>query len=117
MKCIFKIEKLFYHRVVRPWLYNDKIYKWTNIGKLEKHLLDSLQSFNNQILDMKSRKYKDYAFHARNTKKLGMLDLLLEAKYTTGDITDGEILDEINTFMFAVRSTMSIKSMINLFIL
>lgn len=105
---LFKIGKIFYHRMMRPWLHNNTIfYNLSSTGKLEKRLLKIFHDFNNEIVKERSKRFTEVEStvepeHSIDNKKLAMLDLLLEAKYSKGKINDKEIQDEVSTFMFAV---------------
>lgn len=96
--------------MMRPWLYSNAIfYNLTSTGKLEKRLLETIHDFNDRIVKTRSEKYVQIKQvkspeHSSVTdrKKLALVDLLLEAKYSSGKINDKGIKDEVSTFMFAV---------------
>lgn len=109
---IHNLGKIFYHRIVRPWTYQDTIFKlFFKEGKLENTLLNSIKGFTNNIIrkreesfeKVKNRpeeKNENNKYYGR--KKMAMLDLLLNSKLAHGSIDDEGIEDEVNTIMFEV---------------
>lgn len=91
--------------MMRPWLYSNTIfYNFSSDGKLENKLLKIIHDFNNKIVQKRAEQYaldKEYANNS-DRKKLAMVDLLLEEKFTSGKINDKGIQDEVSTFLFAV---------------
>lgn len=107
-----RIGKIVTQRLLRPWLYNGKLYyNFTLSGYREKGLVKVLHSFTNKVIKERSEKFEtfkmpvgenDDGFNYSKRKKLAMLDLLLNAKINDGSIDDKGIQDEVNTFMFEV---------------
>ncbi|PSN43038.1 Cytochrome P450 4C1 [Blattella germanica] len=76
-------------RMLMPWLYPDFIYYLTPAGRREKKYLNILHGFT----------YKDDIIPGLR-KKLAFLDILLEASEKGSKLTDEEIREEVDTFMF-----------------
>lgn len=107
-----QVGKIITHRLSRPWLYFNKIfYNFTKLGYRERQLVKILHNFTNKVIRERSNNFEkfdlpanenDEEFNYSKRKRLAMLDLLLNAKVSSGIIDDKGIQDEVNTFMFEV---------------
>ncbi|KAG5886304.1 hypothetical protein JTB14_003460 [Gonioctena quinquepunctata] len=108
-KAIFDFGHNMAWRVVRPWLYPDFIFKFTNQYKKVKSAVDTLHDFSTNIIEERK---KNFDFHGSGSysegKKIAMLDLLLKFKYEGEDIDDEGIREEVDTFMFEGHDTTSV---------
>lgn len=107
---LFKLGKIFFLRLLRPWLYSELIfYNFSSIGRVEKKLINIIHDFNNKIVQKRAEQYAlikqtEYVNNP-DKKKLTLVDLLLEEKFTSGKMNDKAIQDEVSTFLFAVSTT------------
>ncbi|KAJ9581171.1 hypothetical protein L9F63_023649 [Diploptera punctata] len=96
-------------RVISPWLFPQFIYSLTPGGRRFEKYLQTLHNFTDKVL-----RERKQAFVLGGTtqllnendigtkKKLSFLDLLLQSD---GTLTDEEVRDEVQTFMFAGHDT------------
>ncbi|XP_074031334.1 uncharacterized protein [Leptinotarsa decemlineata] len=115
---INKIGNMFVQRMRKPWFYFDWLYyNLSEFGAVELGLIDVLHRFTNNIIWKKAENFEKFEVdehEERNycyskTKKLALLDLLLNAKANSGDIDNDGIRDEVNTFMFEGFDTTSVS--------
>ncbi|XP_011704949.1 PREDICTED: cytochrome P450 4C1-like, partial [Wasmannia auropunctata] len=109
--------------VTRQWLRNDWIYSWTTKGKEQKKILKILHEFTERIIaerkfyhertngrflknfdDVSSVKEDDVQTMGIRKKRLALLDLLIAAS-REGLLTDSDIREEVDTFMFEGHDT------------
>lgn len=116
VQAIHKIGKMPFYRLIRPWTRNDTIFhNHFEQGKLEIQLIEKINSFTNSIIKNRQETFEKIVEFPDDDceeseeqniyfgkKKLVMLDVLLNAKFTNGTIDDEGIKDEVNTIMFEV---------------
>ena len=89
-----------------PWLWDDLLFSLTPMGFKFKSLLEVLHTFTDSVI--RERKEEHKAYHANNSEKedLGMkkkqafLDLLISASEDGGNLSDRDMREEVDTFMF-----------------
>lgn len=105
-------------RVVCPWYYYDIIYNLSPFGKIQRNLLEILHGFTKEVIRNREITFKssdvenleneeteeDFYTMSKKKKRLAMLDLLISAK-NKGEFIDAQgIEEEVDTFMFEVRT-------------
>ncbi|GLH02317.1 Cytochrome P450 4C1 [Gryllus bimaculatus] len=103
VSAVYDISELTSDRMMRIWLYPDFIYYMTKRGKRYLQCLNILHSFSNQVI--------------RTKRRMAFLDLLLEASQGGAVLTDEEIREEVDTFMFEGHDTTSSSLCWTLFLL
>ncbi|XP_047545256.1 cytochrome P450 4C1-like [Vanessa atalanta] len=116
---VHKLGSYLFYRIQKIWLYPNKIFSISPVGRDQIYLLDLLSSFRNKVIakriessdDRKicTDKVNDDCNSVDDTigtkkKRLAMLDLLLESE-KEGKIDREGIHEEVDTFMFAGYDT------------
>lgn len=113
IKAIHKISKILKNRLLRPWnILSFYYYNFSLAGKEEIRLVNVMNKFTSKVIKKREENFEkfeepssdmlDESFIYSRRKKLAMLDLMLNAKWS-GTMDDEGIKDEVNTFMFEVR--------------
>ncbi|XP_076749847.1 cytochrome P450 4c3 [Xylocopa sonorina] len=95
-------------RFLNVWMSFDPIFKLTTWGKQHDHALRVTHGFVNKIIAERKaewRSKKNDSSNERFQKRQALLDLLLEISKDGEVLTDDDIRDEVNTFMFAGHDT------------
>ncbi|KOX74847.1 Cytochrome P450 4c3 [Melipona quadrifasciata] len=95
-------------RFLDVWMSFDLIFKLTTWGRRHDHALRVTQGFINKIIAERKAEWKAKTggnFYERPHKRQALLDLLLELSKDGKILTDDDIRDEVNTFMFAGHDT------------
>ncbi|KAJ6644620.1 Cytochrome P450 4C1, partial [Pseudolycoriella hygida] len=103
---VYEISELLLHRWVRPYLHPEFIYKRTATGRRFHHCMKVLHSFTNEVIE--NRKKTREANKQENVpvpKRKAFLDLILDANENQNILTDQDIREEVDTFMFAGHDT------------
>ncbi|XP_011879950.1 PREDICTED: cytochrome P450 4C1-like, partial [Vollenhovia emeryi] len=122
-KAVYRIGELMYYRVLRQWLHNEWLFLLTSKGREQKKILKILHGFTERIIaerklyhDRTNGRYlqssgNDTTEEGSDTesigirrKRLAMLDLLIAAS-RNGLMTDADIREEVDTFMFEGHDT------------
>ncbi|XP_025262283.1 cytochrome P450 4C1-like isoform X2 [Camponotus floridanus] len=130
---VHDITELFIYRGLRPWLYNDLLFSLSPQGRKQKKILKILHGFTEKIIaerklyhertndrylkNLESNKETEN-FEEFGIKKngLAMLDLLIAAS-RENSLTDMDIREEVDTFVFAGHDTTATGIMFALLLL
>ncbi|XP_037041977.1 cytochrome P450 4C1-like [Bradysia coprophila] len=103
---VYEISELIMHRILRPYLAPDIIYRNTTSGKKFKKCLDILHNFTKDvILNRKAAREENKRKGVAPKKRQAFLDLLLDANENQNLLTDDDIREEVDTFMFEGHDT------------
>ncbi|KAK7792766.1 hypothetical protein R5R35_004879 [Gryllus longicercus] len=109
------LADLIMKRTFIPWLFPKFIFDRSELGKLQKGYLKILHDTTNKVIADRKRelaeKHNDetsdetFENEIGQKKKLAFLDLLLQYTKGEGNLTDEEIREEVDTFMFEGHDT------------
>lgn len=127
VQAISGIVDLIVHRTFHPYLYSDIVWYNTSKGRLQQKYLEILHGFTRQVIQKRKEKLMNgNAVEEKLTeedillgkkRRLVFLDLLLEANRDKQILTDEEIREEVDTFMFAGHDTSTATVALTLFAL
>jgi len=101
-----ELEKIAVQRIESPWrllLFQDWIFYMTEMGKRFTKVLNEINSFADEVISKRREERKDH--HSDDSIRSDFLDILLKAKEGSQVLSNKEIRDEVNTFMFAGHDT------------
>lgn len=116
-EAIYSFGTLLIERFVRVHLYSDLLFSLSSIGRRQKKYLTTIHSFTEKVIkDRKSNIVKlntngmkddvTESIYMHNKRRTAMLDLLITAE-KEGLIDEVGIKEEVDTFMFEVRTYLS----------
>jgi cytochrome P450 len=100
---ILRIGDLIFERTLKPWLMIDFIYKYSNSNYEQKKCLDILHGFTKKVIREREAEFDGCNFDVK--RRTAFLDLLLKAKNQDLTLTDSDIQEEVDTFMFEGHDT------------
>ena len=108
VQAINTLASISQRRFLNVWMSFDPIFKLTSWGQKYNHALRVTHEFVNRIIaerkaEWKAKKYRNCG--EQSNKHQALLDLLLELSQDGKVLTDDDIRDEVNTFMFAGHDT------------
>ncbi|XP_029847582.2 cytochrome P450 4c3 [Ixodes scapularis] len=121
VKALLRLSELFLERTMNPLAAFESIYRLTAKGKEYNHCLDTLHAFTRQVIaerknDMKATidigsllRTEDDSSSNFTKQKRPFLDLLLLEHFKDGkNITEEDIREEVDTFMFEGHDTTAV---------
>ncbi|XP_021372772.1 phylloquinone omega-hydroxylase CYP4F2-like isoform X1 [Mizuhopecten yessoensis] len=107
VRCVTEMLELITDRFFKPWVHNDFIYLLTSDGRRFKRHCDYVHKVAEDII-IKRRESMKSEENSAEKKALDFLDILLTAKDEEGiGLTDIEIRNEVDTFLFEGHDTTS----------
>ncbi|XP_019885677.2 cytochrome P450 4C1 [Camponotus floridanus] len=119
-EAVHQMSELFVYRLVRPWLYINLLFALSPQGRRQKKILKILHGFTEKIIaerklyhertndrylkNFEKEETDDAEVFGISKKRLAMLDLLIAAS-REGSLTDLDIREEVDTFMFEGHDT------------
>ncbi|XP_014278878.1 cytochrome P450 4C1 [Halyomorpha halys] len=112
VECIKSLTEVIIVRSVKLMYFFQPIFNLSAYKKQESKSIDYVKDYMCKILQRKRIEAKNLKkvedINDIGTKeKLALLDMLLQLQFNNAKITDKEMFDEVNTFMFAGHDTVS----------
>ncbi|XP_052863031.1 cytochrome P450 4C1-like [Anopheles cruzii] len=117
VNAVYEISGLFLDRLVRPWLHIDFFWERSQFAKRHKTVLSTIHGYVRSVIrDRKAALAKspqsdlpsDVVDDGSGKKKrLAFLDLLLQGNQVNNLLTDEDVREEVDTFMFEGHDTTS----------
>ncbi|XP_060077843.1 cytochrome P450 4F2-like isoform X3 [Ylistrum balloti] len=105
VRCVTELLELITDRFFKPWLHNDIVYLLTSDGRRFKRHCDFVHKVAEDIIAQRREAMK-LEDSSGEKKALDFLDILLTAKDEEGmGLTDSEIRNEVDTFLFEGHDT------------
>ncbi|XP_049837545.1 cytochrome P450 4C1-like isoform X2 [Schistocerca gregaria] len=113
---VYNIAELTIRRVVSPWLLNDFMFRMSPSGKKFYKQLDVLHGFTRKVIQQKKQsrrasktdeKVAQYDVLGRK-RRVALLDMLLVESEDGKKLTDTELQEEVDTFMFEGHDTTTV---------
>ncbi|KAK6630020.1 hypothetical protein RUM44_005755 [Polyplax serrata] len=110
VKAVYRLSSLIIHRVSRVWLHPDFLFKLTSTGKEFQQHLRTVQNFTDDVIRARKKSLQNAEpgyLENNQVKKLTFLDMLLKASMNEAStpLTDVELREEVETFMFEGHDT------------
>ncbi|XP_047474761.1 cytochrome P450 4c3-like isoform X2 [Penaeus chinensis] len=115
VKAVYRIGSLVQHRQARPWLQPDILFKLSGYQKEHDACLKLLHDFSYDKIRTRRKEYQESKKNKGQEttedealgkkKRLAFLDLLLEYSDGVARLTDEDIREEVDTFMFEGHDT------------
>jgi len=123
VQSVYRMTDLVQIRMISPWQWNDFLYSFMPNGKEYRKCISTLQGFTKQVIrdrkaELEEQMSKDtesnravaldsleQASTIGKSKRLAFLDMLLYSAFSNPDMTETDILEEVDTFMFEGHDT------------
>ncbi|EZA54255.1 Cytochrome P450 4C1 [Ooceraea biroi] len=119
-KAIHDLTKILFYRLFRPWYLNDRLFWFSSKYKRQTKCLKVLHGFTEKIITERKQyhestggRYLNFEHETEDNDKIGsrkkrlaMLDLMIAAS-NNNRISNSDIREEVDTFMFEGHDTVS----------
>ncbi|XP_046463634.1 cytochrome P450 4C1-like [Daphnia pulex] len=119
VQAVYKVTRIIQARQTRPWLQIEWLFRLLPVGLEQKRCLSILHGFTDQVIRERKLEYKlQKAKEEKETERiadndnfipkksrLAFLDLLIEASQDGKVLSDLDIREEVDTFMFEGHDT------------
>ncbi|XP_069680217.1 cytochrome P450 4C1-like [Periplaneta americana] len=115
IKAVYNMKEIFTQRVAKPYLLPEIIFNHTKWGKLQAESLKIIHGFTRKVIKERKeqREYRvqkistdDDTYYGQK-RRVAFLDMLLEAAENGETLTDQDIQEEVDTFMFEGHDTVT----------
>lgn len=112
VKAVDGINEILQRRFITPWLKPELLFKFTSMGKRQEDFVKTINNFVNGVIrdkkaELKEKKISD-SEEMKKRKRRTFIDLILETAEEGDVLTDEDVREEVNTFMFAGHDTTSV---------
>ena len=113
---VHKINRAVHKRQSRPWLHPSFLFNLSKYGVEHNKCLKVLHGFTNKAIVQRKKIFNEKKFNGMKEnendigkkKRLAFLDLLLDISDNGANLSDSDIREEIDTFMFEGLDTISV---------
>uniref|UniRef100_A0AAG5D9T8 Cytochrome P450 n=1 Tax=Anopheles atroparvus TaxID=41427 RepID=A0AAG5D9T8_ANOAO len=112
---VYELSSLFLERLVRPWLHPDWLFKRSSLGRKQRTLLEVLHGYTRKVIQERKTVLLEGSSAEESNhlteneyggkKRLAFLDLLLQSATASGLLSDEDVREEVDTFMFEGHDT------------
>ncbi|XP_023703487.1 cytochrome P450 4c3 isoform X2 [Cryptotermes secundus] len=121
VKAVYEIGSIVQNRQAKIWLQPDWLFRWTLLHKRQENCVRILHGFSNKVIQERKELLKlqeqnktvpteheeEYSIAFGHKKRLAFLDLLLEASQNGAVLSNEDIREEVDTFIFEGHDTTS----------
>ncbi|XP_059469204.1 cytochrome P450 4c3 [Neocloeon triangulifer] len=117
VKAIYDLGDIILTRQARIWLQNEKIFRFSKYFKKHSECIKVLHGFSNKVIQERKEEVRQKKLNDANKiddvdvigikKRLAFLDLLIEASKDGAYLSNEDIREEVDTFMFEGHDTTS----------
>jgi cytochrome P450 family 4 len=104
---VHDMTRIMIERSVSPIQVHDFLYSFTKNYSTQKRALEHLHRQSTEVINARKKELQEMRNLGRSSKatksKKVFLDLLLEARIDGRGLTQEEIREEVDTFLFAVK--------------
>ncbi|GBN13503.1 Cytochrome P450 4C1 [Araneus ventricosus] len=113
---VHSLGDFFNQRFVRPWLWFDSLFKISSFGRKFDRDLSILHNFTEKVIreKKKERMCQGHVAHdqvaddeIKNKRRRALMDLLLDLHFNGHQLSEEDIKEEVDTFMFEGHDTIA----------
>lgn len=122
VQAMHNVAETFIARVTKPWLWSDFLFYRTQLGKKFRKSVEIMDNFTRQVIQARKEeviKDKKIKYNEQNSdnnemtfaygkKRQAFLDLLLDHHLKDDAMTEDDIQEEVDSFMFAGHDTTAV---------
>ncbi|XP_055925169.1 cytochrome P450 4C1-like [Argiope bruennichi] len=111
---VHNLGDFFNQRFIRPWLWSDALFRISSLGRKFDRDLSILHNFTEKVIREKKneRLSQEHIFREqspddefKNKRRRALMDLLLDLHFDGHQLSEDDIKEEVDTFMFEGHDT------------
>ncbi|XP_320019.5 cytochrome P450 4C1 [Anopheles gambiae] len=110
---VYDLSSLIQYRLLRPWLHTDFVWNRTAEGKRYHEVLAIVHGYAHKVIRERREERKQLRTQGKDgmaqdgerKRRLAFLDMLLESNEQNNLLTDNDVREEVDTFMFEGHDT------------
>lgn len=107
---VFRMSHVTHHRMLKFHLQSDFLFQFSSLWKEEKNALKLLHGFTDRVIQERKQSIvtepncnkDDFDGSVGEKRKMNFLDILLQSNINGEPLSDLDIREEVDTFMFEV---------------
>jgi len=123
VRAVYEASDLVWARQRSPWLWDDWVFALSPTGARMRSVLKTLHGFTEKVIAERKQELEEERGHQQveevmgKKRKLAFLDLLVEASKGGTILSDCDIREEVDTFMFEGHDTTATNMSFTLWLL
>ena len=122
VKAIYRCSEIAFKRFVSPWLWPERLFQLTPTGWEWQRCMKIVHGFTNRVIMERKKELKDRADdetedEVGRKKRVAFLSLLIKESKGGTVLSDEDIREEVDTFMFEGHDTTAANATFSLFLL
>nr|QGQ60785.1 CYP4C [Eurytemora pacifica] len=121
VKAVYESSELVNQRQLGPWLWSDFIYRLTPAGAKWRKCISILHSFTDKVIKERKVELQNETDESLDDdgrkRKVAFLDLLIRESKGGTVLSDGDVREEVDTFMFEGHDTTATNMTFTLYLL
>lgn len=112
VRSVKRMSQIILERIIHPLKRWDFTYRFTKACRDERECLSVLHGFTRNVIENRRKKLLTQGLEKFSlNKRKAFLDLLLVLKHENGEnaLTNEDVQEEVDTFMFEVYSTTKVR--------
>jgi len=111
VRAVYRSSEIVFQRNRSPWLWNDTLFSLTSLGREWSWALKILHGFTNGVIQKRKEEYNSSSNILEDVddvgrkKRVAFLDLLIRESKGGTVLSDEDIREEVDTFMFEGHDT------------
>ncbi|GFU06039.1 cytochrome P450 4V2 [Nephila pilipes] len=108
VNALHRITESFMTRMYKFWEWPDFIFRFTKTGRQLKRDVKMFHDYTRSVIQKKKTEYLSGNSENNKGKRKALLDILLEQYLETQELSEEDMMEEVNTFFMAGHDTVSI---------
>lgn len=122
VRAVYRSSDIVFQRQTKPWLWSDRLFNYSPLGREFNKCLKILHGFTNEVIQERKKELRNVHSHEEEDdvgrkKRMAFLDLLIKESKGGTVLSDEDIREEVDTFMFEGHDTTATNMTFTLFLL
>jgi len=122
VRAVYKASELVFKRLMSPWLFSDWVYSRTASGIQWNETIAAMKGFTKKVIKERKEEIEANENEKEDNdigikKRMAFLDLLIKSSEAGAVLSDQDIQEEVDTFMFEGHDTTASNMAVTLYLI